>query len=160
MFPNGNVVRPRIEILIDSARKDSHGDVIVFGNDCTDCVEQRDLGILVSDRVDENPSRSAQTEGEEVHWGVIEAGHLAAPPLAFAFADRFTVGFYTTTFSLYLSRVHHLDPPQIGLLSISDFGSADSIIEIGYQSGLLAADSIVKLMTLTETAAARLVVKF
>ena len=37
-------------------------------------------------------------------------------PLTFAFADRFTVGFYTTTFSLYLTRVHGLDPPQIGLL--------------------------------------------
>jgi len=37
-------------------------------------------------------------------------------PLLFAFADRFTVGFYTTTFSLYLSRVHDAGPPQIGLL--------------------------------------------
>jgi MFS family permease len=37
-------------------------------------------------------------------------------PLLFAFADRFTVGFYTTTFSLFLSRVHGLDPPHIGLL--------------------------------------------
>lgn len=37
-------------------------------------------------------------------------------PLLFAFADRFTVGFYTTTFSLYLSRMHSADPPQIGLL--------------------------------------------
>ena len=37
-------------------------------------------------------------------------------PLTFAFADRFTVGFYTTTFSLYLTAVHGLDPPRIGLL--------------------------------------------
>jgi MFS family permease len=37
-------------------------------------------------------------------------------PLLFAFADRFTVGFYTTTFSLYLSRVHDFDPPRIGML--------------------------------------------
>ncbi|MCH2172402.1 MFS transporter [Myxococcota bacterium] len=35
-------------------------------------------------------------------------------PLTFAFADRFTVGFFTTTFSLYLTRIHHLEPPQIG----------------------------------------------
>lgn len=41
-------------------------------------------------------------------------------PLLFAFADRFTVGFYTATFSLYLSRVHALDPPAIGL-AISAF---------------------------------------
>ena len=40
---------------------------------------------------------------------------LLFAPLAFAFADRFTVGFYTTTFSLFLSRIHAFDPPQIGL---------------------------------------------
>jgi MFS family permease len=37
-------------------------------------------------------------------------------PLAFAFTDRFTVGFYTTTFSLYLSRIHEIPAPRIGLL--------------------------------------------
>jgi len=37
-------------------------------------------------------------------------------PLAFSFADRFTVGFFTTTFSLFLSRIHELPPPRIGLL--------------------------------------------
>ncbi len=37
-------------------------------------------------------------------------------PLAFAFADRFTVGFYTTTLSLYLTRVHEATPGQIGAL--------------------------------------------
>lgn len=41
---------------------------------------------------------------------------LMLAPLAFAFADRFTVGFYTTTFSLFLSRIHGLDPPRIGFL--------------------------------------------
>jgi len=41
---------------------------------------------------------------------------LLLAPLAFAFADRFTVGFYTTTFSLFLSRIHGFDPPRIGLL--------------------------------------------
>jgi MFS family permease len=35
-------------------------------------------------------------------------------PLAFAFADRFTVGFFTTTFSLYLGRIHGLSSVQIG----------------------------------------------
>jgi MFS family permease len=35
-------------------------------------------------------------------------------PLTFAFADRFTVGFFTTTFSLYLTRIYQLEPPQIG----------------------------------------------
>jgi MFS family permease len=37
-------------------------------------------------------------------------------PLTFAFADRFTVGFYTTTFSLYLNAVHGAPPARIGLL--------------------------------------------
>ena len=37
-------------------------------------------------------------------------------PLAFAFADRFTVGFFTTTFSLYLKRIHDLPPARIGML--------------------------------------------
>jgi MFS family permease len=36
-------------------------------------------------------------------------------PLTFAFADRFTVGFFTTTFSLYSRRIHDLSPAQIGL---------------------------------------------
>jgi MFS family permease len=36
-------------------------------------------------------------------------------PLAFSFADRFTVGFFTTTFSLYLRRIHELPPSRIGL---------------------------------------------
>jgi MFS family permease len=41
---------------------------------------------------------------------------LLLAPLAFAFVDRFTVGFYTTTFSLYLSRVHELTAMHIGIL--------------------------------------------
>lgn len=39
-----------------------------------------------------------------------------AVPLTFAFADRFTVGFFTTTFSLYLRRIHDTPPMEIGLL--------------------------------------------
>jgi len=41
---------------------------------------------------------------------------LLAVPLVFAFVDRFTVGFYTTTLSLFLGRIHQLPPPRIGLL--------------------------------------------
>jgi len=36
-------------------------------------------------------------------------------PLLFAFTDRFTVGFFTTTFSLYLSRIHGVSGATIGL---------------------------------------------
>lgn len=37
-------------------------------------------------------------------------------PYAFAFVDRFTVGFFTTTFTLYLANVHELTVAHIGLL--------------------------------------------
>ena len=37
-------------------------------------------------------------------------------PLMFAFTDRFTVGFFTTTFALYLRRIHDLSSSEIGLL--------------------------------------------
>jgi MFS family permease len=47
---------------------------------------------------------------------VVGRHRLLLAPLAFAFADRFTVGFYTTTFSLFLSRIHGFDPPRIGFL--------------------------------------------
>jgi MFS family permease len=48
--------------------------------------------------------------------GLVKDRPLIAAPLAFAFADRFTVGFFTTTFSLYLTRIHGLEPAQVGLL--------------------------------------------
>lgn len=40
-------------------------------------------------------------------------------PLAFAFADRFTVGFFTSTFPLFLRGVHELEPARIGGLIAS-----------------------------------------
>ena len=46
----------------------------------------------------------------------LRANPLLLAPLAFAFVDRFTVGFYTTTFSLYLSGVHDLSAMRIGIL--------------------------------------------
>lgn len=67
-------------------------------------------------------------------WLVVEKGHAGrragigsilavvkqrpamVVPLAFAFVDRFTVGFFTTTFSLFAKRIHDLDAPAIGAL--------------------------------------------
>lgn len=53
-------------------------------------------------------------------WREITAMMRARPlvwvPLVFAFIDRFTVGFFTTTFSLYLKRIHELPPARVGLL--------------------------------------------
>ncbi|MFK7896462.1 MAG: MFS transporter [Myxococcota bacterium] len=45
----------------------------------------------------------------------IRAHRAVLAPLIFAFADRFTVGFYTTTFSLFASGQHGATPPQVGL---------------------------------------------
>ncbi len=41
---------------------------------------------------------------------------LVVVPLVYAFIDRFTVGFFTTTFSLYLKRIHDVSPAQVGML--------------------------------------------
>ena len=63
-----------------------------------------------------------ETGPKETRPGLREIGaarrqhRLILAPLAFAFADRFTVGFYTTTFSLFLSRIHDLAPPHIGFM--------------------------------------------
>jgi len=51
--------------------------------------------------------------------GMVRDRPLILAPLAFAFADRFTVGFFTTTFSLYLTRIHGFGPAQIGGLIAS-----------------------------------------
>ena len=50
---------------------------------------------------------------------LVRSNALVLAPLAFAFADRFTVGFFTTTFSLYLKRIHDLDSATVGLLIAS-----------------------------------------
>lgn len=47
---------------------------------------------------------------------LIRAHRIVAIPLLFAFADRFTVGFFTSTFPLFLRGIHELPPPRIGLL--------------------------------------------
>jgi MFS family permease len=46
---------------------------------------------------------------------LLRQNRALAAPLAFAFVDRFTTGFFTTTFSLYARRSLDLTPPQIGL---------------------------------------------
>ncbi len=46
----------------------------------------------------------------------LTANRLLIVPLLFAFVDRFTVGFFTSTFSLFLRGVHELEPARIGVL--------------------------------------------
>jgi MFS family permease len=46
----------------------------------------------------------------------LRAHGALAVPLAFAFVDRFTVGFFTSTFVFYLRTIHEVTPARIGLL--------------------------------------------
>jgi MFS family permease len=47
---------------------------------------------------------------------LVRASPIVAVPLLFAFADRFTVGFFTSTFPLFLRNIHELPPARIGAL--------------------------------------------
>jgi MFS family permease len=64
--------------------------------------------------------RSAEPVEERPGAGAILEAIRATPalgiPLLFAWVDRFTVGFFTSTFSLYLRSVHELPQPRIGIL--------------------------------------------
>lgn len=60
------------------------------------------------DEVEERPGLAAIARTIASHRALLA-------PLVFAFADRFTVGFYTTTFSLFASGLHGATPPQVGL---------------------------------------------
>lgn len=75
------------------------------------------LGALLAGRLltDVASEAGARPSLARILRGLRENPLLLAP-LAFAFVDRFTVGFYTTTFSLYLSRVHALSAMHIGIL--------------------------------------------
>jgi MFS family permease len=75
------------------------------------------VGAVLSWRLLAEPEHSAQARPSASHiLAAVRGNPLLLAPLAFAFVDRFTVGFYTTTFSLYLSRVHDLSPQHIGIL--------------------------------------------
>jgi MFS family permease len=65
--------------------------------------------------LEETPESGPKPSLREIA-AALRANPLLLAPLTFAFVDRFTVGFYTTTFSLFLSRIHDLAPARIGLL--------------------------------------------
>ncbi len=73
----------------------------------------------------------------------LRARPVLAVPLGFAFADRFTVGFFTTTFSLYLGRIHQLSPAEIGM-AISVFMLPFALLS--YPFGRLAERYSISLM--------------
>jgi MFS family permease len=47
---------------------------------------------------------------------LVRAHPLVALPLAFSFIDRFTVGFFTSTFVFLARGVHHFDSGRVGML--------------------------------------------
>jgi len=62
-----------------------------------------------------DPKSTESRPGAAEIWGAIKRHRSMIAPLIFAFADRFTVGFYTTTFSLFASGLHGADPPRVGM---------------------------------------------
>lgn len=75
------------------------------------------LGAVVAWRLLAERGGPAETRPSIGHIvAAVRGSPLLLAPLAFAFVDRFTVGFYTTTFSLYLSRIHELSAMRIGIL--------------------------------------------
>jgi len=62
-----------------------------------------------------DPKSTEARPGAGEIWRAIQRHRSMIAPLIFAFADRFTVGFYTTTFSLFASGLHGADPPRVGL---------------------------------------------
>jgi MFS family permease len=62
-----------------------------------------------------DPHGGERRPGIRAIWQIVKQNRDVVAPLFFAFADRFTVGFYTTTFSLFASGLHGATPPQIGL---------------------------------------------
>jgi MFS family permease len=61
------------------------------------------------------PRETQNRPGLGAIWRAVKENRAIIAPLIFAFADRFTVGFYTTTFSLFASGLHGADPPQVGM---------------------------------------------
>ena len=62
-----------------------------------------------------DPRSVERRPGMAAIWEAVRGNRSVIAPLIFAFADRFTVGFYTTTFSLFASGLHGADPPRVGL---------------------------------------------
>jgi DHA1 family tetracycline resistance protein-like MFS transporter len=69
---------------------------------------------LASTALSDPPITSRRSNLTDI-FRTVRRNRAIIAPLVFAFADRFTVGFYTTTFSLFASGLHGADPPQVGL---------------------------------------------
>jgi MFS family permease len=72
--------------------------------------------VLAALGLRETAGRERERPGPAEIVRLVRASPIVAIPLLFAFADRFTVGFFVSTFPLFLRSVHALPPPRIGLL--------------------------------------------
>jgi MFS family permease len=63
----------------------------------------------------EPPRRSERPSFGDI-LRLVSRNRALAVPFVYVFVDRFTTGFFTTTFSLYMKRVFDLSPPGIGML--------------------------------------------
>jgi MFS family permease len=72
--------------------------------------------VLAALLLRETEGREAERPGLGEIARLVRASPIVAIPLAFSFADRFSVGFFTSTFPLFLRGVHELPPTRIGLL--------------------------------------------
>lgn len=73
------------------------------------------LAVLIALTLPEIAGRSLRPGlGEIVR--ITRKNRALLVPLAYAFTDRFTVGFFTTTFPLFMKRVYELPPERIGIL--------------------------------------------
>jgi MFS family permease len=60
-----------------------------------------------------DPARGGRKRGRYVwQWRRLETW----PPLGYAFMDRFSIGIFVSTFTLFLARVHQLEPSDRGVL--------------------------------------------
>jgi MFS family permease len=72
--------------------------------------------VLAPALLRETEGREAERPGLGEIVRLVRASPIVAIPLAFSFADRFSVGFFTSTFPLFLRGVHELPPTRIGIL--------------------------------------------
>ena len=74
------------------------------------------LSVLVVFALPRLPARAGHRPGLREVIRLCKNNRALLAPFGYAFTDRFTVGFFTTTFPLYLKKIHDLPPERIGLL--------------------------------------------
>lgn len=74
------------------------------------------FAALVSTRIPPLPAEAVAGHGAARRYSWRRTGAATWMPLAFAFVDRFTIGVFVSTFTLFLSEVQRISPSERGLL--------------------------------------------